>query len=152
MYNQGDHQRLPTVMTNIFPLSEAQNNVSIRVNYFWIILKVTGHERGSISNILNRQSNFSFIINSHHCCVGDRKRQITLTTNIYPLSENCVVFLFIGTLRHICVHQRPLSFISQHSNPCVDHQKLLCKICSRLILWKPLVNRRLFHWYMNQSG
>ena len=42
------HHQRPPAMTIMFPWSEAQNNVSIRVNHFCIVLKVTDHDRGSV--------------------------------------------------------------------------------------------------------
>ena len=53
---QGDYQRQSTVMTNIFSLSESQNNVSIRVNLSRISLKVIVHDRGSDRNSPRQQS------------------------------------------------------------------------------------------------
>ena len=66
--------------------------------------------------------------------------------------NNHIISFFIGESHLLCVHWRPLRFTPQQSNPWVDHQNLLCKICSRLILWKQLVNRQLFHWHLHQSG
>ena len=43
-------------MTNIFPFSEAQKNVHKQVNYLCIVLEVTVHGRGSISDGPQRQS------------------------------------------------------------------------------------------------
>ena len=62
---QTDHQQRPIAMANIFTLSEqhivimsidnnyasyqdAQDNVFSMVNYFGVILKVTGHDIGSV--------------------------------------------------------------------------------------------------------
>ena len=67
---QGGHQQQSTVMTNIFHLSEAQSNVSIGVNSFLIILKVTGHDRGS-----------------------DRKPAMVI--NMFPSSESLITVVFI---------------------------------------------------------
>ena len=58
MNNHGYPQQRPTVMTNIFPLSEDQNNVYIRVNSFLISLEVTGNDRGRVNDGPQRQSTF----------------------------------------------------------------------------------------------
>ena len=47
---QGNHQRLLTVMINIFLLSESQNNMSTKAIRFCISLTVTGHYRVSDSD------------------------------------------------------------------------------------------------------
>ena len=64
------HQRRPTVIDKKPPLSEVQNNVSIRVNYFCIILEVT---------------------------VWDREIQRLPTTimNIFPSLERFIAVVFI---------------------------------------------------------
>ena len=49
-------------MTNLFSSSEAETNVSTRINYFGIILEVTDHDRGSIRNVPQQQPKFSL----HH--------------------------------------------------------------------------------------
>ena len=71
---------------------------------------------------------------------------------MYSLSEECVVFLSIVTLPYIFVHWRPLIFISQQSNPCFDHQNLICLILTQLINWTPLVTRWFFCFHIHRSG
>ena len=48
---------------------EAKTNVSIRVNYFGIILEVTSNYRGGVRDGSQRQPTFSFIRMSRRHCV-----------------------------------------------------------------------------------
>ena len=47
-----------SINNNYALYQEAQNNESIRLNYFGIILKVTRHDRGGIGDSLQRQPTF----------------------------------------------------------------------------------------------
>ena len=155
-------------MTTIFPLSEclivvvfiynnytsyqdSQSNISIIINSFGIILKVTGHDKGSVSDSPQQQPTFSDYINvSLFLC-----SYIIIVLQITTLKYMCLSFLItlvsfsnwqvktegasatansnnqhvsvIWTARRLFVHIWPLSFVLKRLNPFVYHQNLISR-------------------------
>ena len=68
---QGNHQRPFTVMTDIFHLSEAQNNVSTRVIHFCKSPAMTGHgrvsDRNGFTTTINISPSLSTLCTSEPC-------------------------------------------------------------------------------------